>query len=426
MRRSLETEQTETLDAPLLNARPSVTQEAGEIVTRELRAPETQAQQTASIATRNPNAIVALPPTAEMLAVKAQVAEAIAKNREEQKRRRVLEHVVNGDGGPYQWHADVFETFSYALASGMAMGDALRQSAQNSNSELQYVFADIAARVENGATLTDALKANQDQLPDIVVPIFEHGLIYGTAENAARQTAKALQKLATNQTKFEYTALNPGFMLPLVLGAIMIIGMVIIFFVCANPLIPYTLFCTAMLGLSVLSWKFRHKLAGRRTKNVPLSKMKLTGAGFGYARRQIGGAQWSRTFEALWNCGVPISSALEAAGRSTRNAHYEQILSQAAQSARNGVSLGDSLAQVGLLKGEMINTVRTGEMTGELGSMLEQCANVLEDDARERAAQMIFLYVVGTIFAGALLFCIFALTFAYFYSARTCKSGLTL
>ena len=418
MRRSLETEQTETLDTPLLNARPSVTQEAGEIVARELRAPETQARQTASVATRNPNAIVALPLTAETLAVKAQVAEAIAKRKAEQKRQRALEHLVNGDGGPYEWHANVFETFSYALASGMAMGDALRQASQNSNPELQYVFADIAARVENGATLTDALKANQEQLPDIVVPIFEHGLIYGTAENAARQTARALQKLATNQSKFEYSGLNPGFVVPLVAGVIVILSLGLFFLFCANPLVPFTLFSMAMLGLSALSWKFRHKLTGRRTKNVPLSKLKLTGPGFGYARRQIGGAQWSRTFEALWNCGVPISSALEAAGRSTRNAHYEQILSRAAQSARNGVSLGDSLGQVGLLKGEMINIVRTGEMTGELDSILEQCANVLEDDARERAAQMIFLFVVGTIFAGALLFCIFALTFAYFMSAR--------
>lgn len=419
VRRSLETEQIQSLDAPLLNARPETAHEAGEIAMRELRAPEAQAQQTASLATRNPNAIVALPPTEETLAVKAQVAEAIAKRKAERKRQRTLEQVFNGDGGPYEWHADVFETFSYALASGLAMGDALRQASRDSNPELQATFADIAAQVEQGATLTQALKANQEQLPDIVVPIFEHGLIYGTAENAARQTARALQKLANVQTKFEYSALNPGFVIPLVVGAIIILAAVPIFFLCANPFIPYTLFCTAMLGIGALGWKFRYKLARRRLKHVGLSKLNLKGSGVGFVHRQMGGAEWSRTFEALWHCGVPISSALEAAGRSTRNAHYEQILSQAAQSARNGVSLGDSLGQVGLLKGEMINTIRTGEMTGELGPALEQWANVLEDDAKERSGQMIFLYIVGPIFAGALLLCLCALVFAYFYSGRT-------
>ena len=418
MRRSLETEQTETLDAPLLNARLEITREAGTIAARELRTPDTQAQQTAAIATRNPNAIVELPPTAQTLAVKAQVAEAIAKHRQEQKRQRTVEYLFNGDGGPYEWHADVFETFQYALASGMSTSSALRQASQNAHEELQTLFADIAAHVEQGATLTEAFKAHQDYLPDIVVPIFEHGLIYGTAENAARQTARALQKLATVQTKFEYSALNPGFVFPLVVGGIIILGSVPICFLCADPLIPYTLFCTTMLGIGVLGWKFRHKLARRRRKHVGRSKRNLKGNVGGFVHRRMGGAQWSRTFEALWHCGVPISSALEAAGRSTRNAYYEQVLCNAAQSARNGVSLGDSLAQVRLVKGEIIETIRTGELTGDLGTSLEQCANVLEDDARERAGQLLFLYTIGVIFLGALIVCLLALTFAYFYSGR--------
>ena len=418
MRRTLETEQTPTLNAPLLNARPAATTETDVVAKRGLTAPETQIQQTAAIATRNPNAIVALPPTPQQLAVKAQVAEAIAQRQREQQKRRLLEHVVNGDGGPYQWHASVFETFGYALASGMATSDALRQAARAANPQTQVLFTDIAAQIEQGATLVQALKAHQEQLPDIVVPIFEHGLIYGTAENAARQTAKVLQKLAGVQSKFEYSALNPGFVMPLIAGGIMILALLPFFLICANPLIPYTLFCALMLGGSALVWKLRHKLTQRKAANAGLSRFVLRGQGKGFVRRQMGGAQWSRTFAALWHCGVPISSALEAAGRSTRNAHYESILCEAAQAARNGVRLSDSLAQVGLLKGEMLNTIRTGEMTGDLGPSLEQLADVLEDDAKQRGAQVLFLKTFGLVFACALIICILALIFAYTYSGR--------
>ena len=171
--------------------------------------------------------------------------------------------------------------------------------------------------------------------------------------------------------------------------------------------------CVTCLGGSVLSWKFRHKLAQRKIRHFKIGQVALKGIGNGFVRRQIGSARWSRTFAALWHCGVPISSALEAAGRSTRNAYYERVLREAAQAARNGQTLGDSLAHVGLLKGEMIETIRTGELTGDLGPALEKWADVLEDDAKERSGVVLFAKMFGLLFLLAFILCILCLIVSY-------------
>jgi type IV pilus assembly protein PilC len=398
MRRSLETEEI----APLLNAPPAVTQDVQQ---RELHTVENlPARRTLTLAEQQA--------AQQALAVTPE-AQALALRREQiRKRGRTIETALNGDGGPYQQFGDIFETFAIALASGMTEGEALRRAAGNAPETMQALFTDVAAQIERGVPLVQALRKHEEQLPDLVVPIFEHGLIYGTAENASRQIGRSLKHLARVEEKFEYSALNPGMVIPLVVGGILILSLFPVFMLFTNPLVPYLLICGMALSASVLSWKYRYRLIQWKSRRRLMSQAALYGMK-GFVHRQRGAARWSRTFAALWHCGVPISAALEAAGRSTNNAYYERILREAAQSTRNGKSLSDSLVDVGLLRGEMLETIRTGEMTGELGPGLEKWADVLEDDAKQSGGKILFLKTVGLLFLIALVGCIVCLALSW-------------
>ncbi len=401
MRRTLQTEEA----VPLLSAPPVVE----EVAARELYTVDT-------LPARRTQTLAELQVTQQSLAPVLQTPAQVALQAKAQKRAKILETVVNGDGGPYQHFADVFETLGFALASGMTESDALRRAAQNAPAAMKNLFDDVAASVERGLTLTEALKTRDAGLPEIVVPIFENGLIYGTAENASRQLARALNRLARVEEKFQYSALNAGLAMPLALGLALVLFAP--FFI-ENAALFAT--CIAFYtGTSALFWKYRHKLAHRDIRGKTLRASKLRGRGKGYVRRQMGAARWSRTFAALWQCGVPISAALEAAGRSTHNAYYEGVLREAARSARGGMSLADSLAHVGLLQGNMLETIRTGDLTGDLGPCLEQHADMLEADACERGGQVLFLSTFGVLFLMALAVCIVCLILSWFmFGANT-------
>ena len=121
--------------------------------------------------------------------------------------------------------------------------------------------------------------------------------------------------------------------------------------------------------------------------------IKLALPHMGTVVRNLAGARWSRSFATLYNSGVPISTALEVSARSALNAPYERAVIAAAVQTRGGRGLAESLAATQMLPGGLLQMVATGEMTGNLGSILEQFAAELESEAFTRATQEFVFYV---------------------------------
>ena len=61
----------------------------------------------------------------------------------------------------------------------------------------------------------------------------------------------------------------------------------------------------------------------------------------------------------------------------------------------------------------MLETIRTGEATGDLGPCLEQWADMLEADAIQRGGQLLFLRTFGVLFLIALVLCIVCLALSW-------------
>jgi type IV pilus assembly protein PilC len=72
--------------------------------------------------------------------------------------------------------------------------------------------------------------------------------------------------------------------------------------------------------------------------------------------------------------GIPMIKALEISASVVGNQVYERILQQAVDSVKGGSSLSDSLGQYEEIPGIIIQMVKVGEETGELGSILKTMA----------------------------------------------------
>lgn len=327
---------------------------------------------------------------------------------------RSLYIALTGDNSRKTQLSEAFDNLANLLNAGYPVGEAMRLSTGKASPGLQSCFAQIAANIEAGMDVEQAFRTQEQYLPEVTLPIIQNALREGTLATAARQLALALRKLSQVEHKFDYSAFNPALTMPLIIGSILICLPLLV----QNPFVYMGLVATFVAG-SIGLWQFgntafrkEHKgrVASVASGRFHLNRLTTKGT----QNRYFASARWSRTFAALWEVGVPISTALEASARAARNGYYEQQLLQAAALTRQGSTLADSLAQAQMLPAHLLDTIRTGETTGDLGLSVDKLANNMEDEARETAAKWMFGKIFGGAALGAIIFAALALVLLYF------------
>lgn len=313
-----------------------------------------------------------------------------------------------GGDSPTEQLADFWGELSLLIATGVPLADALHAASRSLDSEWQEIYADAARSVATGVPLHQALAKWEAKLPPIVLPILQFGETMGTTQEAIRQLAEAFQRAAIVHQKFEYSAVNPGFAVPLMLLPTMLLIPLFI-----ENMALYITYCLGCMGISISAWMLRHRIVSRQPRSHKKAKAKLKRTFYGLAQRNLAGARWARTLAVLWHCGVPISTALEVSARTTKNLHYETALQQAAERTRSGATLHESLAGTRLLPDRMLDIIRTGETAGDLGPALDRFADFMEDDAKMLAAQNFALRTFGPMLLLALVLAIVCLLFAW-------------
>lgn len=117
-------------------------------------------------------------------------------------------------------------------------------------------------------------------------------------------------------------------------------------------------------------------------------------------------ARIARTLGALLNGGVRIVQALDITSQTVQNRIIRNTFTPITQAVSTGDSLGDALERTRVFPPLAINLVQTGEDTGELEKMLDELAEIYEDES-ERAVtgavkllEPLLIVVMGLIIAG--------------------------
>jgi type II secretory pathway component PulF len=264
-----------------------------------------------------------------------------------------------GSEGPGAEYADFCANFASLLASGWTTAEALVHAARRAGPGLQRICADAAPAVAQGAPLSQALLPYRGMLPEIMIPMLQTGETSGTLEQAVRRLGEAFRESVAIGHTFDI-----------------------------NPLGVQGLFRTG--GFYWEAGRMPEPGVGSRLRD----QYRLLLPMVGMAGRCLGGARWARTLAALWKSGVPIPTALETSARTVYHAHYAAALRQAAERTRNGQSLRASLIETRWLPPHLLDSIETGELTGELDVSLNQLAERLEADARDIAGKVAFLMLI--------------------------------
>lgn len=102
-------------------------------------------------------------------------------------------------------------------------------------------------------------------------------------------------------------------------------------------------------------------------------------------------AQFSRVLSTLLIGGIPLTQALDTAGRSLGSVLLKKALDRTATSVKEGKSLSQSLDATRIFPSLSIDMMEVGESTGALPQMLNSVAEFYEEDVQTRTAAVLSL-----------------------------------
>jgi general secretion pathway protein F len=292
--------------------------------------------------------------------------------------------------------AIVTRQLAVLIHAGIPLIEALTALVEQADKEkLKRVLGDVKQRVNEGASLADALGAHPRIFSELYVNMIRAGEHSGALEIVLVRLADFTESQARLRSKVLATMAYPA--------AMMVIGSVVlgILFTVVIPklvkifedtkatlpwmtraLIAWTSFVTqwwwAMLAaVALVAWGFV------RWKKTPAGKARwhrfvLTVPVFGRLARVIAIGRFARTLSTLLKSGVPLLTAMDIVKNVVGNVRLAEVIEQARDAIREGQSIAAPLKRSGEFPPLVHHMVAVGERSGALEEMLANVADAYE------------------------------------------------
>ncbi len=293
-------------------------------------------------------------------------------------------------------------------------------SEQVENARLKAAFGGVRDRVNEGASLGDALAA-AGPFSDLYVNLVRAGEASGALDIVLGRLADYLENQVRTKNKVLGIVLYPV----IVLGVALAVAIALVTFVLPKiatlledlgtelPLIT-----RVIIGASdfLISWwwlllllvaagvvTFR-SIARTERGRFAIDGFKLRAPFFGRLVRTVAIARWARTLATLLAGGIPIVRALETAGRVAGNVVIAEAVDRARESITGGATISAPLRASGQFPPLVTHMVAVGERSGELESMLAKVADTYDEQVETAVTRftailqpVLILFMVGIV-----------------------------
>lgn len=276
---------------------------------------------------------------------------------------------------------------------------------QVEHERLKRVVSDVRQRVNEGASLADALAAHPRIFNGLFVNMIRAGESSGALDVVLVRLADFTESQARLRSKIVSTMIYPVAMLvigTLVLGALftVVIPKITKIFEDTKAVLPWT--TKALIAFSTFMasyWWAMLVLAGLglwgflRWKATPAGRarwdrFKLTVPVFGRLIRTIAIGRFSRTLATLLKSGVPLLAAMDIVKNVVGNVRLAEVIEQARISIQEGESIAAPLKRSGEFPPLVHHMVAVGERSGSLEEMLGNVADAYEDQVETTVATL--------------------------------------
>ncbi len=276
---------------------------------------------------------------------------------------------------------------------------------QVEHERLKRVLSDVKQRVNEGASLADALQAHPRVFSTLYVNMIRAGESSGALEIVLVRLADFTESQARLRSKIAGTMAYPIAMMligSLIMGVLftVVIPKITQIFENTNATLPwYTLvtigvssfmahyWWAVVLTLVAAAWglaRWRHTPAGR----AAWDRWVLRAPVFGPIVRQVAIGRFARTLSTLLKSGVPLLTALDIVKNILGNVRLAEVVDQARDAIREGESIAAPLKRSGEFPPLVHHMVAIGERSGALEEMLGNVADAYEDQVETTVAAL--------------------------------------
>jgi general secretion pathway protein F/type IV pilus assembly protein PilC len=340
--------------------------------------------------------------------------------------RRGLSRRVSG-----QVMATSYGQMAALMRSGVPLLRSLKVlTEQTSNNVLKEVLQDVCHRVEDGATLADAMDRYPKVFSEMAVNMVRAGGEGGFLEDALDRVAQFTEQQEDLKSRTLGALAYPLFLASV--GTI-IVSCLLIFFVPSfadmfdrlreQGELPFltdwllwtsttlqTWWIMVLIVVLLIGLYVRNKLAteaGRRFGDRAKLRLPLLGPIF----QNLAVARFCRVLGTLLRNGVPILKSLEISRKACSNRMLSDAVGQASENISAGEALAEPLARSGYFPQAVVEMISVAEESNTLDQVLVDIADGLERRTSRRLDLMVRLLepIMLLILAGIVLMVVIAL-----------------
>jgi len=336
-----------------------------------------------------------------------------------------------------QLAAITYNQLSSLLRSGVPLLRSLEVLRdQTSHSGLRFVLGEVSARVEDGATLAEALSAYPQVFGEVALNMIRAGGEGSFLEEALERVAEFTE----NQQDLKSRTLG-AVAYPMVLAVFgtLVVTVLVVFFVPQFEdlfarlrergelpvLTEWMMALSAALrgwwGLVILLvlgsvgayiWMLLGTEEGRLLRDRVKLKLPVAGTIF----RNMAVSRFCRVLGTMLHNGVPIIRSLEVSAEATGNRVLQRAITDAAENVTAGESLAAPLAASGQFPSIVVEMIAVSEEAANMDSVLSDIANSLEKQTWRRLELFVRMLepLMLLILAGAVLIVALALLMPMF------------
>lgn len=294
-----------------------------------------------------------------------------------------------------------FTSFASMLNSGMSMHETVDQLAERGPCRtLRKASAEMAAAVLAGKPITTIMPRYPAAFSLFVIAMVEAGQTSGGLESAFRQLAEHFEHVA----ELENLARAQSFYTKLLIIALIFIPTLVpLVLEGVESWIPVILPRVILVALGFAfvwyGWRALMRLDFLR-RGVDRAKLLIPWVGSLVRRGAV--ARWCRAMAMLYGAGVPVHSALEAAGMASGNRAIAASTKRLAFMVLAGEPISTIMEESGDFPDQAISMMLVGEKSGSVDASLNKVADYYEAEVATGSKQgiMVATLVAYLIVAG--------------------------
>lgn len=296
--------------------------------------------------------------------------------------------------------------FATMIDAGLPLVQALDiLQDQQSNPTFKRVIKEIKQSVEEGATLSDAVRRHPKVFDHLFVNLVAAGEVGGILDVILNRLASYIEKLANLKKKVKGAMTYPGIVISI---AIIVVAVILIFvipvfaglFKDAGAKLPaMTLFVMNLSDFAksyvhwivlgcVLLWMGIKQVRRTNRGRELIDRLLLRSPVFGMLIKKVSIARFTRTLGTMLSSGVPILDGLDIVASTSGNVVIENSIRKARNAIAEGRPVAEPLEETSVFPVMVTQMIAVGEATGALDTMLGKIADFYDEEVNTAVDSM--------------------------------------